>query len=346
VTLRGRNDAGVSGAIGSIFLIIIVVAGMAVLMVAVVSQPQPQKVPAMTADVIRTESDLYLKHNGGDTLQKGEFQILVDGQDKTAAFGDPATWSIGQTLKYSGYDPQNLPGTIQIVYTGGRYGQTIEQLWVKPPTLTTSPTGTTATTTLPTTSVPTTATTTTTTTTVTTTATPTATVTTIAPSSYTLLNSQRKGQLISGGYLQFRVTGRYSAITLTNTQYNLSVNDTVKLVVGNNGYGHFDATPSQISTFSFNQIDLYINGVLKDSGKVNSIWVSNYDSYQSTLTVEVPAQSAWTQLIFNGNTLIYGTNASYLQVFNIGTTCGNTLVLDATATNIYFSGCSTGYSIA
>jgi len=151
VTCRGLNDTGVSGAIGAIFLIILVVAGMGILMVAVISQPQQQKIPVITADVIITGNDLYLKHNGGDTLQKGEFQILVDGQDKTAAFGDPTTWSIGQTLTYSGYDPQNIPGTIQIVYTGGRYGQTIEQLWVKPPTLTSSPTQTTSTTTTSTT---------------------------------------------------------------------------------------------------------------------------------------------------------------------------------------------------
>ncbi|MEN6396209.1 MAG: type IV pilin N-terminal domain-containing protein [Methanoregula sp.] len=128
--LGGLNNDGVSSTIGSIFLITIVVAGMAILMVAVVSQPHPQKVPAMTADIIRTENELYLKHEGGDTLQRGEFQILVDGQDKTTAFGNPATWSVGQVLEYSGYDSNNIPRTIQIVYTGDGSGTTIVQLWV------------------------------------------------------------------------------------------------------------------------------------------------------------------------------------------------------------------------
>jgi len=107
-------------------------------MVAVISQPHPQNVPAMSAEVITTPNSLSLKHNGGDTLNRGDFKILVDGQDKTAAFGDPTAWSIGQTLTYSGndYNPQNPPGTIQIVYTGGGAGQLIEQVWVKPPTLT------------------------------------------------------------------------------------------------------------------------------------------------------------------------------------------------------------------
>jgi len=130
VTRYGLNNEGVSSTIGAIVLIVIVVAGMAILMVAVISQPQPQKVPAMNAEVIKTNNGLYLKHDGGDTLQRGEFQILVDGQDKTTTFGAPATWSVGQTLNYSGYDPQNIPRTIQIVYTGSGSGTTIVQLWV------------------------------------------------------------------------------------------------------------------------------------------------------------------------------------------------------------------------
>ena len=136
MTPRGLNDAGLSGTVGAVLLIVVIVAGMAILMVTVLSQPQPQKIPAMTAEVISNSNGFYLKHDGGDTLQKGQFRILVDGQDKTAAFGDPATWAIGQTLKYSDYDLQNIPVTIQIVYNGGGYWQTIEQLWVKPPTYT------------------------------------------------------------------------------------------------------------------------------------------------------------------------------------------------------------------
>lgn len=130
MTRRALNDEGVSGPIGSIVLIAVVVAGMAILMVAVVSQPQPQNVPTMTADVLVTANGLYLKHDGGDSLRKDEFQILVDGTDKTTAFGVPATWSVGQTLEYSQYNPQNTPRTIQIVYTGTGSATTIMQVWV------------------------------------------------------------------------------------------------------------------------------------------------------------------------------------------------------------------------
>ena len=112
-------------------------------MVAVISQPHPQNVPAMTAEVIQTSDSLALRHDGGDTLNHGDFKILVDGQDNTAAFGDPATWAIGQTLTCSGYDPQHPPRTIEIVYTGGGANQVIEQLRVQTPaptpTINTSP---------------------------------------------------------------------------------------------------------------------------------------------------------------------------------------------------------------
>lgn len=130
MTTGRADESGVSGTLGSVFLIIVVVAGMAVLMVAVISQPHPQNVPAMTAEVIQTSDSLSLRHDGGDTLNRGDFKILVDGQDKTAAFGDPAKWSIGQTLSYTGYNAQNPPKTIEIVYTGGGASQVIEQLWV------------------------------------------------------------------------------------------------------------------------------------------------------------------------------------------------------------------------
>lgn len=126
---------------------------MAILMVTVVSQPQPQKIPAVSADVSATSAGLSLTHSGGDTLRYGTFKILVDGQDKTAAFGATSDWAVGQTLTYpgsAGYDPANPPGSIQIVYTGGNYQQTIDQIWVRPPTLTTAPTATTTTTATPT----------------------------------------------------------------------------------------------------------------------------------------------------------------------------------------------------
>jgi len=109
---------------------------MAVLMVAVISQPHPQNVPAMTAEVITTPTSLALRHDGGDTLNVGDFKILADGLDKTNAFNVQSAWSIGQTLTYAGYDPQHPPRTIEIVYTGGGASQVIEQLWVPTPAVT------------------------------------------------------------------------------------------------------------------------------------------------------------------------------------------------------------------
>lgn len=106
-------------------------------MVAVISQPHPQNVPTMTAEVIKTANSLSLRHDGGDTLNQGDFKILVDGQDKTSAFNVQSAWSIGQTLSYTGYTAQNPPKTIEIVYTGGGASQVIEQLWVEVPVQTT-----------------------------------------------------------------------------------------------------------------------------------------------------------------------------------------------------------------
>ena len=447
MTRRGLDDQGVSGTLGSVFLIIVVVAGMAVLMVAVISQPHPQNVPAMTAEVITTPTTLALRHDGGDTLNRGDFKILFDGQDRTSAFGDPTTWSIGQTLTYSGndYNAQNPPGSIQIVYTGGGAGQVIEQVWVKPPTLITStatgtatpsPTvsGTTTTSTTTITSIPTGTATSTGTTPQPTASTTTATPTPIPPpvtnfagtplsgsapltvqfsdtstgnptswlwsfgdggistvqnpshiystaGSYTVtltasnvggsnsssktgyivvtpgptsassvsLNANKPGYLVSGGYIQFRVTGSYSKITHGGTTYNLNSGDIVKLTInsdtqGINSGSNIYATSSQISTFAFNDVDMIING--NDYGRktISYIYISGYDTYSSTLTLNVPSTSAWTYFIANGNPVINGiTDSRRITIYNLGMGSGGMSFIPS---NIYYVGGTTGYTLA
>jgi len=124
--------------IGAILLIVVVVAAMSILMVAVISQPQPQKVPALDAEVTATSTALVIMHDGGDSLRTGDFAILVDGVNMTSSFtksgADPAIWNIGESLTFSAYNPLHPPKTIQIVYTEGGSGSTITQLWVPTPT--------------------------------------------------------------------------------------------------------------------------------------------------------------------------------------------------------------------
>ena len=112
-----RQDDAVSEIIGTILLISIVVIAASVIAVAVFSQPQPQKIPSLSAVISNQSQIVYIKHNGGDALPNGTFKVLVDGIDVTSSVIIPTTWSIGEMLTYSkpGTTP---PSSVAIVYTG------------------------------------------------------------------------------------------------------------------------------------------------------------------------------------------------------------------------------------
>ena len=112
-----RQDYAVSEIIGTVLLISIVVLAGSVIAVAVLSQPQAQKIPSISTVTSIQSQTVSIKHDGGDALQNGTYLILINGIDLTSKFNPPATWSIGETLTYT------LPGTtppssVQIEYIG------------------------------------------------------------------------------------------------------------------------------------------------------------------------------------------------------------------------------------
>ena len=99
-------------------LISVVVIGVAILAVALLSQPSPQKIPALDAIISNTGQTIHIFHDGGDKLTSGQINITVDGIDRTSLFtqnGQPwTTWTAGQSLDYTAAGPQ--PRIVQIIY--------------------------------------------------------------------------------------------------------------------------------------------------------------------------------------------------------------------------------------
>nr|WP_320161734.1 PKD domain-containing protein [uncultured Methanoregula sp.] len=121
----GRSDSAVSEIIGAIMLISIVVIAVAVIGVAITSQPTTQKIPAVSAVISSTGNTIHIYHGGGDSLEKGQFEIHLDGSstNSNSLFsndGNPSwtRWGIGQSLDYTVPSGQPIPGIVQIVYTG------------------------------------------------------------------------------------------------------------------------------------------------------------------------------------------------------------------------------------
>jgi hypothetical protein len=98
---RIDSTAGVSEIVGSMLLISLVVAGVAIVAVVLFSQSSPQEVPNVNF-MTGTNSPptfLYLYHNGGDTLTYGQFTVLVDGVSKPYTIsGGGNQWSLGKNL--------------------------------------------------------------------------------------------------------------------------------------------------------------------------------------------------------------------------------------------------------
>ncbi|WP_165076434.1 PKD domain-containing protein [Methanogenium sp. MK-MG] len=110
--------------IGSIILIGVFVAAFGVILVMLLSAPSEFIVPAVVieADVIVEDDQYVLNLRSGDTLQRNETRILVDGIDRTGDFtsvtgaSDWDQWRSGDslTLDLAGNE---RPDAVQIIYS-------------------------------------------------------------------------------------------------------------------------------------------------------------------------------------------------------------------------------------
>jgi hypothetical protein len=96
------NGAAVSEVIGGILLISVVVIAVSVIGVMLFSQQTPQNIPQvnfMVGTDDKVPPTLYLYHNGGDTLTRGEFDVFVDGSIRPYSIsGGGSEWSLGKNL--------------------------------------------------------------------------------------------------------------------------------------------------------------------------------------------------------------------------------------------------------
>ena len=114
--LRLLSDGALSEIIGSILLILIVVAVCAVLMTVVLSQPLPGRTPALAIAVTNQSTLVSLSHAGGDSLKITDYYVLINGvKTPFSGYGSDGTWSVGETLTASS---SALPGVVSVVYNG------------------------------------------------------------------------------------------------------------------------------------------------------------------------------------------------------------------------------------
>src|SRR5271157_1254816 len=124
------SDAGteraVSEIIGAVLLISVVVIAVAIIGVALTSNTNIQKVPALDAIISNYGNTIQIYHNGGDTIQSNQIQILVDGNPTTFKKGGTdaswTSWSAGDSLVAT---MSSTPKIVSIVYNGTSGSQTV-----------------------------------------------------------------------------------------------------------------------------------------------------------------------------------------------------------------------------
>ncbi|MCK4270886.1 MAG: PKD domain-containing protein, partial [Methanogenium sp.] len=166
-----------------------------------------------------------------------------------------------------------------------------------------------------------------------------------APTTYIItLNANKPAYIGEGDYIQFTVTGLWSYITIDGSQTYLDVGDTIRLIMGTDGTGQIYATGSMITTFSFDDIDVYKNGVPLSSGSITGIYISDYGNVDSTLSLTVPPENVWTQFIVDGNILINGFNGSRIELYNMKPGSAAVMNLDNNI-GVYYYGGAENYEI-
>jgi hypothetical protein len=164
----------------------------------------------------------------------------------------------------------------------------------------------------------------------------------------TLLNSERGGYVEDGSQIAFRVkTGSSSSdITIGGIQYNLAVGDVISLLVNEDSTDvEIDMNNNHISRFSFPDVSVYRGGVFLARGQVNDIWISEFSSMTSSLTIIVlPHSPVWTNFVFDGNTIINGDNGQGIELYDLIPKTSNSFMrLDVQSTKTYYDGGASGY---
>lgn len=114
-------------------------------------------------------------------------------------------------------------------------------------------------------------------------------ITVVESRSDILLNTRRPFYLTSGSELEFDVTGPDSYLHYRGSRINLPVGTNVRIVLRSDQDGAIYSQSGSISTLTFEDVDLYINGVLYGSRRsVSNVWVSAYSNMSSTLSLVVP----------------------------------------------------------
>ncbi|MEI6840431.1 MAG: PKD domain-containing protein [Methanomicrobiales archaeon] len=124
--------------------------------------------------------------------------------------------------------------------------------------------------------------------------------TTTAPSHDVYLYGSTSGYLAPEGYIACTVTNADSWVKIAGKVYRFMPGDDIQLIIMDPSPGAIDASSSAIMGFSFNDVDLYVDGVLTRQGIVTTIDITGYSNYRSSTTLIIPSGDINTVFFADG----------------------------------------------
>ena len=174
-------------------------------------------------------------------------------------------------------------------------------------------------------------------------------VTVTAPASVksVTLDTYKSGALQSGGYLQFRVAGADSYVTVAGHQHPLDIGKIVRLTIGTDGKGEIYASGGQINPFSFDDVTVHVDGVEVARGTIDGIWISGSDSFSSTLRMIVASGMVNTYFVYDGSTLYNYVNDNHqITLYNVRPNNGGLMQLTNPGSDrVYYVGGAEDYAL-
>jgi hypothetical protein len=119
-----KEDA-VSQVVGASLLVAVAVLAMAIILIVLFTGPMPTRVPAFSGLITNRSTTIYISHEGGDPLYVGQFRILVNGSDETAAFAKSLSsnnFSLGRQMNATF---SYVPRRVVLLYNSSWGGGTV-----------------------------------------------------------------------------------------------------------------------------------------------------------------------------------------------------------------------------
>ena len=142
------------------------------------------------------------------------------------------------------------------------------------------------------------------------------------------ISAETGGFIRPGGFARFIATGTGSRVKIGGQVVYPKPGDEVRLVVKGDGKGSVSISNGQISDFSFESAELWLNGESAGSGDLRETYIPSYEGLITTLVLEIPPGTGDMRIITAGGTVTTSERTVPVIVENLMPDEAGLMILD------------------